>query len=198
MKGFFRGAVPPARDILLIESGSEEIFRRALEGIRRSFPEARLHLVTCWPGLPPVPLEGLYRVQDYASRWDKLRLIRSFRKKPPDVLAILCSQEKVMYWWKMLALLVVPAKTLIINENGDFFWLDWQNFRTLRRFLQSRWGLIGTESLFTSLRALAFPLILLFLLANALFLYARRWRRLLLWRIRGGGGHRRGRTPQLW
>ena len=197
MKGFFRGAVPPARDILLIESGSREVFRRALEGIRRSFPEARLHLVTCWPNPPPGPFASLYRVRDYPSRWDKLRLLRSFRKKHPDILAILCSREKVMYWWKMLALLVVPAKTLIINENGDFFWIDWQNSRTLRRFLQSRWGLVGTEALLTSLRALAFPLALLFLLANALFLYARRWRRLLLWRIRGSGPPR-GRTPQLW
>ena len=197
MKGFFQDAVPPARDILLIESGSQHIFRRGLEAIRRSFPEARLHLLTCWPEPPPGPITSLHRVRDYASRGEKLRLLRSFRKQPSDILAIVCSKEPVMFYWKVLALLLVPAKTLIINENGDFFWLDWQNRRTLRRFLQSRWGILRREFLLTVLRALAFPFTLLFLLANAAWLYARRWRRLLLWKIRGEGRDRAG-TRLLW
>jgi hypothetical protein len=186
MKGFFNGAVPPAHNILLIESGSQNIFERALQGIRQAFPEARLHLVTCWPDMPPGPFASLYRVHDYPSRGDKLRLLRSFRRNPADVLVIVCSKEPVMYAWKMLALLLVPAKTLIVNENGDFFWLDWLNRRTLRRFLQSRWIIIRKEFLLTVLRALVFPFTILYLLLNAAFLYVRRWRRLLWWKIRGG------------
>ena len=185
MNGFFHDAVPPVRDILLIESGSQDIFRRGLESIRRSFPEARLHLLTCWPDPPPGPLASLYRVRDYATRRDKLRLLHSLRKQPSDVLAILCSKESVMYSWKMLALLVVPAKTLIINENGDFFWFDWQNRSKLRQFMQSRWVIIRKEFFLTMLRALAFPFTVLFLLATAARLYARRWLRMLLWKIRG-------------
>ena len=102
-----------------------------------------------------------------------------------------------MFSWKVLALLLVPAKTLIINENGDFFWFDWQNRRTLRQFLQSRWGVFRQEFLLTILRGLAFPFTILFLLANASWLYARRWRRLLLWKIRGGNSDRRRPRP-LW
>ena len=185
MKGFFQDDVPPARDILLIESGSQHIFARALGAIRQSFPEARLHLVTCWPDAPPGSFASFYRVRDYPSRRDKIRLLGSFRKKPADVLVVLCSKEPVMYAWKMLALFWVPAKTLIVNENGDYFWLDWHNRRSLRRFLQSRWVIIRKEFLLTVLRAIIFPFTVLFLLANALFLYIRRWRRLLLWKIQG-------------
>lgn len=185
MIGFFQSAVPPARDILLIESGSQDIFRRGLAGIRRTFPEARLHLLTCWPDPPPGPLTSLHRVRDYTSRRDKLRLLRSLRKQPSDVLAVLCSKEPVMFSWKMLAILLIPAKTLIINENGDFFWFDWQSRGALRQFLQSRWGLLSHEFLLTLLRAFAFPFTILFLLANAAWLYSRRWRRLLLWKLRG-------------
>ena len=197
MNGFFHDEVPPPLDILLIESGSQEIFRRGLESIRRSFPEARLHLLTCWPDPPPGPLASLHRVQDHASRRDKLRLLRSFRKEPSDALAILCSKEPVMYTWKLLALLVVPAKTLIINENGDYFWFDWQNRGALRQFLQSRWTIIRKEFFLTMLRALVFPFTVLFLLANAARLYSRRWRRLLLWKIRGKGRDREG-NRLLW
>jgi len=185
MKGFFQDAVPPARDILLFESGSQDIFARALGAIRQSFPQARLHLVTCWPDSPPGPFASLHHVRDYRGTGDKLRLLASFRKNPADILVVVCSKEPVMYAWKMLALLAVPSKTLIINENGDYFWLDWHNRRTLRRFMQSRWVIVRKEFLLTGLRAIAFPFTLLFLLANAAFLYSRRWRRLLLWKIRG-------------
>ena len=84
----------------------------------------------------------------------------------------------------MLALGLFPAKVLIVNENADFFWLDWDNRRTLRRFLAIRWGVNRDEVLSTALRALVFPLTLLFLIFTALFLYFRRWRRLLLWKLR--------------
>jgi hypothetical protein len=197
MKGLLRKAVPPARNILLIESGSQDIFRRALEGIRRSFPEARLHLLTCWPDAPPGPFASRYVASDYPSNGSKVGLLRSLRRKPPDIMAVLCSKEPVMYSWKMLALLMVPAKTLIINENGDFFWLDWNNRRALRSFMQSRWGIVRTGVALTALRALAFPFTVLYLLATALWLYCRRWRRLLLWKIRGDAG-RPGHPHLLW
>jgi hypothetical protein len=196
MKGFFQAASPSARDILLIESGSQEVSRRGLEGIRRTFREARLHLLTCWPDPLPGPVASLYRVQDYASRRDKLGLLRSFQRQPADVLAVLCSKEPVMRSWKLLALLMIPAKTLIINENGDFFWLDWQNRAALRQFLQSRWGLFRQEFLLTVLRAVVFPFTILFLAANAAMLFLRRWRRLLLWKFRGE--RRREQARPLW
>jgi hypothetical protein len=184
MKDFFRGAVPQPRSILAIESGSPHILRRALGGIRQMFPEAQLHLCTCWPDPAPDGVSTLFRVADYPSQRDKIRLLLTFRRSRYDVLVILCSQEPIMYAWKMMVLLLVPAKTLIVNENGDFFWLDWQNRGALRQFLATRWVIIRKEFLLTILRAIVFPFTLLFLIANAVFFYARRWRRLLLWKIR--------------
>ncbi|HWP83950.1 MAG TPA: hypothetical protein VNN17_02065 [Terriglobia bacterium] len=191
-----RGAVPPARDILLVESGSPQAFRQGLVNIRQSFPETRLQLLTCWPEPAQNVFSSIYRVQEYASRREKLALLFSLRKNPPDVLGILCSNDPIMYSWKLLATLVLPAKVLIINENGDFFWLDWQNRKALRRFLQSRWVIIRKEFLLTLLRGMVFPLTFLYLLLHAGWLYLRRWRRLALWRIQGGG-LRKGKPEAL-
>jgi hypothetical protein len=195
MTGFFQTAASKTDDILLIESGSQEVFRRGLANIRRTLPRARLHLLTCWPEHPPGPFERIHQVQDYASRRDKLRLLRSLRKGPPDAVAVLCSKEPVMASWKILAVIVLPSKALIINENGDFFWFDWQNLRALRQFLETRWTILGKDFLLTALRAVVFPFTVLFLLANALWLYMRRWRRLLLGMIRGGSAKHGG--PEL-
>lgn len=184
MKYFFRHKTPAARGVLLMESGSPEVSRRALEGIRQIFPQARFHLCTCWPDPVPGQFASVYRVTDYPSLWGKLRLLLSFRKNRWDVLAILCTGEPVMWPWKTVALFLLPAKVLIVNENADFFWLDWKNRKTLRRFLAIRWGVNQKEFLFTILRALVFPITLLFLLATTGFLYARRWRRLTIWKIR--------------
>jgi len=184
MKYFFRRKFPGAADALLIESGSPEVARRALRGIREILPGARYHLLTCWPDPPAGLFRSVFRAADYPSAWEKIRLLVSFARRRWRVLAILCTGEPILWRWKMLALAVLPAKVLIVNENADFFWLDWDNCRTLRRFLAIRWGVNRDEILSTALRALVFPLTLLYLILTALFLYARRWRRLLLWRLR--------------
>ena len=183
MKYFLRRKIPVARDVLVIESGSPEVARRALGGIRRIFPDAQYHLLTCWPDPPPDLFTNVFRTADYPSAWEKARLLVSFARRRWRVLAILCTGEPILWRWKMLALGLLPAKVLVINENADFFWLDWDNRRTLRRFLAIRWGVNREEFFYTLLRALVFPLTLLFLLSTALFLYARRWRRLLTWKI---------------
>jgi hypothetical protein len=192
MTGFFQTAAPATEDILLIESGSQEVFRRGLASVRRTFPQARLHLLTCWPDPPPGAFERIHQVRNYASRRDKLQLLWALRKEPPNVVAVLCSKEPVMASWKVLAVIVLPSKALIINENGDFFWLDWRNLRALRQFLETRWTILGKDFLLTALRAVVFPLTVLFLLANALRLYLRRWRRLLLGMFRGGSARHEG------
>jgi hypothetical protein len=197
MTRFLRGAVPPAHDVLLIESGSQALFRRGLEKIRCAFPDARLQLLTCWPNVDAQPYSRVYSVQEYASRRDKLALLYLLRKTPPDVLGVLCSAEPIMSAWKLLALLSLPSKVLIINENGDFFFLDWPNRSALRQFLQSRWVIIRKEFLLTVLRALVFPLTVLYLLANAARLYLRRWYRLIFWKLPGGRASRRG-MASLW
>jgi len=184
MKYFFRRKFPDADDVLVIESGSPEVARRALGGIRDIFPRARVHLLTCWPDPPDGFLTDVFRTADYPSGWEKVRLLLSFARRRWRVLAILCTGEPILWRWKMLALGLLPAKVLIVNENADFFWLDWDNRKTLRHFLAIRWGVNRDEILATLFRALVFPMALLILLATAGYLYARRWRRLLVWRIK--------------
>ena len=158
--------------------------RRALRGIRQILPGARYHLLTCWPDPPGGLFASVFRASDYPSGWEKIRLLISLARRKWRVLAILCTGESVLWRWKMLALALLPAKVLVVNENSDFFWLDWANRRTLRRFLAIRWGVNRDEILSTVLRGLVFPLTLLFLILTALFLYSRRWRRLLVWKLR--------------
>ncbi len=185
MKYFFRRKIPTARDILLMESGSREVARQALESIRKIFPHARYHLCTCQPDPPPAMFSNVFRVTDYPTGWKKLGLLLYFWRQGWEVLVILCTGEPLLWRWKMLALVILPAKVMIVNENADFFWLDWGNQGNLRRLLGIRWGVNLEEFFYTLLRALAFPLTLLILLFTAGFLYMRRARRLLLWKIKG-------------
>src|SRR3990172_1686617 len=113
MKYFLRGKIPAARDVLVIESGSPEGTRRALGGIRRIFPDARYHLLTCWPDPPPDLFADVFRAADYPSGWEKVRLLVSFARRRWRVLAILCTGEPILSRWKILALALLPAKVLV-------------------------------------------------------------------------------------
>ena len=184
--GSFPGA-PAVNDVLLIESGSPGVGQRVIERIRTHFPGARYHLLTCWPETTPehrsARYQSIFRASDYPTGLDKIRLLVSLARRRWRVLAILCTGEQVLWRWKLLALAIFPSKVLIANENADFFWLDWAHRRNLRQFLASRWGVNRDEIAATLLRALVFPFTLLFLLLTALYLYTRRWRRLLVWYI---------------
>ena len=124
MRYFFRRKVPQAGDILLIESGSRQVSTRALEGIKRIFPQARYHLCTCLPETPPDSYASVFRASDYPSGISKLKLLFWFRRQRWPVMAVLCTGEPLLLRWKLIAGLIVPAKVLIVNEHADFFWLN--------------------------------------------------------------------------
>ena len=184
MRYFFTRRVPDARDVLLIESGAPEVAQRAIENMTRLFPAARFHLCTCQSGADPEVFSSVFRAADYPTTWSKVRLLMSFFRRRWPVLAILCTGEPILWRWKLLAVLLLPAKVLVVNENADFFWLDWQNWRTLRRLAGIRWGVNFEESFYTLLRILIFPFTFLFLLLTAGLLFGRRLRRLLLRKVR--------------
>lgn len=191
LPGTDAGGVARIKDVFLIESGSPAVGLRVLDKLREIFPGASYHLLTCWPEtadaprFPPAgPYHSLFRASDYPSSLDKLRLLVSLARRRWRVLVILCTGEEVLWRWKMLALFLFPSKVLIANENADFFWLDWTHRRNVRQFLASRVGVNRDEIAATILRALVFPFTLLFLLLTALYLYSRRWRRLLLRKLR--------------
>ena len=185
MKDFFGKRFPSSGDVLIIESGSAHITDRARAGLRRMFPQSPLHLATCWPNRDAEDFEHVYSVGEYAGRAEKLGLVRKLRQHGYSVLAVLCTGEPIMSLWRTLALALVPAKVIIINENGDFFWLSWENRATLRSFLSARWGVNLRHGVKIILLALLFPFTVLYLMLTALFYYLRRWRNLIWWKLTG-------------
>ena len=68
----------------------------------------------------------------------------------------------------------IPAKIFIINENGDYFWLDRLHLSSLRQFVLFRSGLAGSGAVRTLVRLAAFPFTLLYLLLYAAVAHAGR------------------------
>ena len=68
----------------------------------------------------------------------------------------------------------IPAKIFIINENGDYFWLDRMHLGALRQFILFRSGLAGAGAVRTLVRLVSFPFTLLYLLLYASAAHARR------------------------
>ena len=90
------------------------------------------------------------------------------------LMGIVCSAEPVMTKWKWALALRIPAKIFIINENGDYFWLDRKNLGPLRRFVLYRSGLTEAGAVRTLARVISFPFTLLYLILYATAVHARR------------------------
>jgi hypothetical protein len=184
MKFFLTGRGPAADRILLVESGSRHVLERAIAGMTRGFPGARLELCTCFPGLPASAsdFERVWRVTDAPSLGAKWRMARAIAASRPPVAAMLFSGEPILFNWKAALLVLLPSKILLINENGDFFWLDRTNLATLRQFVGARLGMNGEGMLRGVCRVVAFPFVLVFLLIAGAATYIMRWARLLYWK----------------
>ena len=63
----------------------------------------------------------------------------------------------------------------MINENGDYFWLNRRNAKAIRAFTLYRLGLSGAGALRTFGRLLAFPFAVLYLLLYAGVAHLRRF-----------------------
>ena len=92
--------------------------------------------MTCYAGLP-AGIRGrntrVYRVTDYRGREGRRRLYRELRRNRYALVGIVCSGEPVMAKWKWALALRLPAKVFVINENGDYFWLDRKHLEPIRR-----------------------------------------------------------------
>ena len=173
---------PAVSRILLVESGSRTITQRVLPKLNLSFTDlTAVDLITCYGGVP----EGLsanatvYRTQDHVSTVERSNLLQRMRESRATVVAIICSDERIMTRWKWWLAARLPAKVLIINENADYFWLDSAHLGHVRRFAFTRLGLSGADAGRTMLRVAAFPAVLAYLLTYAAVIHLRR-----AWRIR--------------
>jgi hypothetical protein len=169
---------PSTARILLVESGSRYLFENVIAGIRQAYGEdAPVDLVTCYPGLP----EGfrrettrVYRVTDFRGRSGRKLLYRELRRNAYSILGIICSDEPIMTKWKWVLAARLPAKVFVLNENGDYFWLDVAHLSTIRHFVLFRAGLAGAGAVRTLARLFLFPFTLAYLLLYASIVHSRR------------------------
>jgi len=142
-----------------------------VNGLRQTYgSEIFIDLVTCYPGLPNgfrPESTVVYRVTDYRGRAARTRLYGELKRNRYSVLGMICSAEPVMTKWKWVLAAQLPAKVFILNENGDYFWVDWGHWSVIRHFALFRAGLAGAGAVRTLGRLALFPFTLLFLLCYA-------------------------------
>jgi hypothetical protein len=174
----YTGRLPAVNSILLIESGTRGLVEGLINGLRQSWgEEIFIDLVTCYATLPKgfeAHNTRIYRVADYRGREARARLYRELRQNRYSLMGVICSGEPVMTKWKWVLALRIPAKIFIINENGDYFWLDRKHLGTIRRFVLYRSGLGGAGAVRTLARLISFPFTVLYLLLYATTVHARR------------------------
>lgn len=164
--------------MLLIESGSRYLFEDLLPGIYATHPELeRLDLVTCFSGVPKgfdATKGDVYYVADWQGRERRRLLYQGLRDHQYTAAGMICSGEPIMTKWKWSIAWLVPSKYFVLNENGDYVWLDYTNFGTLRHFVLYRMGLAGADAVSTVGRLLFFPFSFLFLLSYAAVVHLKR------------------------
>ncbi|MEZ5398287.1 MAG: hypothetical protein R2729_01380 [Bryobacteraceae bacterium] len=171
--------VPAFSKVIVIESGSRHLLEDLLPGIYEHHKDTlqTLDLVTCYAGLPKTfdPAKGqVFRTADYTGPGARTRLYQTLNARRPAVLGLICSGEPIMTKWKWAIAAHVPAKTFILNENGDYFWLDYSNWKTVRYFFLFRAGLAGSGAVRLLARLAAFPFTLAYLLTYAATVHLRR------------------------
>jgi hypothetical protein len=178
LRYFLSNRVPPFNRLLLVESGSRYLLDNLLPDLPKIHGDSlKVDLITCYAGLPDGFRPGhgkVYRVTDYPGRANRKRLYSELRANGYTVIGIICSGEPVMTKWKWVLALRLPAKIFILNENGDYFWLDRGHWSSIRHFVLFRAGLAGAGAVRTLARLLAFPFTLLYLLVYAAAVHLRR------------------------
>ena len=141
--------------------------------------DVEIDLVTCYQGEPHGFHGRVWRVTDYAGGADRARLWQEIGARDYPVAGIICSAEPIMTKWKWWLAAKLRSKLFIINENGDFFWLDRTHWRQILGFVLYRAGLTGTAAVPAIARLVFFPVTLAYLILYAATVHLRRRIRLL-------------------
>ena len=181
MRYILTQAVPKGTRILLIESGSRSILEAIIAHLQTGWGEGMpMDVITCYGGEPAglTPDSRVFRVADYSSPDLRRQLLSELRSRDYAYAGMICAAEPVMNKWKWWLAFQVPAKFFIINENGDYFWLNRKNAKNIRWFVLARMGLAGAGALHTFVRLLLFPFGVLYLLLYAAAVHLRRYLRI--------------------
>jgi len=175
---FLSRRIPPTDSILLVESGSRSLVEKVISGLRETWgDEINIDLVTCFSKLPQgfqPETTRAYRVTEYRGKAGRQTLYKELATNRYGLMGIVCSGEPLMTKWKWVLALRIPAKIFVINENGDYFWLDRGHLDPLRQFVLLRAGLAGAGAVRTLARVLSFPFTFAYLLLYATTIHARR------------------------
>jgi hypothetical protein len=170
--------VPEFRRVLLVESGTRSLIEDLLPVVYSSHPALeRLDVVTCYAGAPRGFDAGrgtIFRVHDYRGRPARKLLYGKLRGTGYNIFVMICSGQPIMTKWKWALAWQVPAKILIVNENGDYFFLDRSNWRIVRKFIAFRAGLHGGGAVDVLADVLLLPFTLLYLVLFAAWVHLRR------------------------
>jgi hypothetical protein len=142
-------------------------------------PDDPIDLVTCFRRRAGGH-RCVHRVSDYRGRDGRRKLYRALAANRYSIMGMVCSAEPIMTKWKWALAARLPAKVFVINENGDYFWLDRGHWRAILHFALFRAGLTGSGAARTLGRLLVFPFTLLYLLLYASAVHIRRacaWRK---------------------
>jgi hypothetical protein len=175
---FFRRRIPDFERVVVIESGSRYLVEDLLPGLYESHAGKleRLDLVTCYAGKPRTfraERGAIYRVTDYPNPAARKQLYRLLGENRYTIAGVVCSGEPIMTKWKWVLGARLPAKIFVLNENGDYFWLDYGNWRTIRHFILFRAGLSGAGAVRTLVRLAFLPFTVSYLVLYAAAVHTR-------------------------
>jgi hypothetical protein len=177
MRYFFRRSFPPFSRVLLIESGSRHLFENLLPTLYQNHAGMQADLVTCYAGAPKnfrADQGSVFRVTEYPDTLTRRRFFTDLAAQRHTIAVIICSAEPIMTKWKWMLAARLPAKVLVLNENGDYFWLDRGHLSNIRYFILFRAGLTGAGAVRTLARVVLFPFSLLYLILYAVTIHLRR------------------------
>lgn len=176
----FRQRIPRLDRILLVESSNRGLAERLLPQLYSHSPG--IDLFTCYRGEPATfrSAQGsVYRSYDYRDDASRKKLYSELAGNRYGAIGVVCSGEPILLKWKWMLAYQVPAKLFIVNENADYFFVDYKHLHLVATLVRSRTGLTGANAAATLGRLLLFPFTLAYLLLYAAVAHARRKLRLM-------------------
>jgi hypothetical protein len=175
LRYFFNRHLPPCSRVLLIESGSRHLIENVIPSLYVMLGQnIEIDLVTCYAGEPAGFHGRVFRVTEYGGAAGRNQLLADLAPHAYTIAGMICAAEPIMTKWKWWLAARLPAKIFVINENGDYFWLDRAHWRTIVRFILYRGGLTGSAAVPALVRLALFPLTLAYLLLYAGTVHLRR------------------------